>query len=311
VNYWPARLALLLAASLLLNPAARAWQESDSIPAGAILVKGAWPSASDSTTPLPEGGAVSSNAYNNPYFGLSYAVGPDWMQRFDGPPPSGSGYYVLAQLEPAIVSRTSNRGHVLIAAQDLFFSPAPAENALELLNYYKDHLSEDYTVQRTPVMMRMAGRNFVRLDYISTAAGLQWQVFATEIRCHVVEFIFTGAGRAMDRLAQNVSAMKWPAETAAPVCLKDYATSGNLIEGEDPVLPDPRFNSIPVRIVIDQEGRVKHVHFLSDFPEQARIISEALSHWRFKPHLENGLPVDVETGIIFGRPMRASTPADR
>jgi riboflavin biosynthesis pyrimidine reductase len=83
--------------------------------------------------------------------------------------------------------------------------------------------------------------------------------------------------------------------------VKDYATAENLIERDDPVFTELRFNPVPVRIVIDREGKVKHAHFLSAFPEQVRSISEALSRWRFKPYLSNGEPVEVETGLTFGR----------
>jgi hypothetical protein len=93
-------------------------------------------------------------------------------------------------------------------------------------------------------------------------------------------------------------------ETGSPICVKDYATPENLIEREDPVFSEQRFNPVPVRIVIDGEGKVKHVHFLSVFPEQARSISDALSHWRFKPYLSNGKAAEVETGLAFGRSRR-------
>jgi hypothetical protein len=50
-----------------------------------------------------------------------------------------------------------------------------------------------------------------------------------------------------------------------------------------------------------REGKVKHVHFLSAFPAQSQAITAALSQWRFKPYLRNGQPVEVETGMLFGR----------
>jgi hypothetical protein len=64
-----------------------------------------------------------------------------------------------------------------------------------------------------------------------------------------------------------------------------------------------------VRIVIDTEGRVKHIHFLSAFPDQAKSIADALSQWRFKPLIVRGHPAEVETGLMFGRPPRPGTSA--
>jgi hypothetical protein len=75
--------------------------EPQEVPPGVILVKGAWSSASDSVTPLPEGGNIADNIYANGYFGLSYPVPSDWREKYKGPPPSDSGYYVLTQLSPA------------------------------------------------------------------------------------------------------------------------------------------------------------------------------------------------------------------
>jgi hypothetical protein len=46
------------------------------LPTGVILVKGAWASASDSATPVPEGGSLADNIYSNPYFGLTYHLAP-------------------------------------------------------------------------------------------------------------------------------------------------------------------------------------------------------------------------------------------
>jgi outer membrane biosynthesis protein TonB len=61
----------------------------------------------------------------------------------------------------------------------------------------------------------------------------------------------------------------------------------------------PRFTSVPVRIIVDREGHVKHVHVINGFPEQAKSISEALSQWTFKPYVKNGRALEVETGLLF------------
>src|SRR6516165_7182275 len=75
--------------------------EKQKVPEGVIIVKGAWSSASDSVTPVPEGGGVTGNVFNNEYFGITYTLPPDWLEKYKGPPPSDSGRYVLAQIRPA------------------------------------------------------------------------------------------------------------------------------------------------------------------------------------------------------------------
>lgn len=288
--------------------------QAKKLPEETILVKGAWSSASDSLAPLPEGGRVAMNAYTNSYFALDYTLPPGWMEKYTGPPPSDSGHYVLAQIRTADSFKGTSRGSLLITAQDLFFSRAPAENALELVNLAKDSLSADYKMERAPTIVRIADRSFVRFDYASPIAELHWHVLTTQIRCHMVQFVFTDRDTELtDTVMQGLDKMTLPLEAGpisgrgggdVPVCIKDYVRDENVIEKVDPVFAQRRFNPVPIRVIIDKEGKVKHIHFLSSFPDQAKAISDALSQWRFKPYLRNGKPVEVETGIMFGRASR-------
>jgi hypothetical protein len=292
--------------------------QAKRLPTGVILVKGAWSSASDSTTPLPEGGRVINGAYSNPYFGLTYPLSQDWTEKYTGPPPSDSGYYVLAQIRPADTFKGTIRGSILIAAQDIFFTLTPAGNALELINHTKDNLNADYKVEQPPTPVVIANHSFVRFDYGSPVAELHWHVLATKIRCHMVEFVFTSRdAKLAESLIEEMDKMKLPEETGptpgtgggdVPVCIKDYASGENVMERVDPVFAERRFNPVPVRIIIDKEGKVKHIHFLSAYPDQAKSISDALFQWRFRPHLRDGKPVEVETGIMFGHAPRPATP---
>jgi hypothetical protein len=281
--------------------AAQAASVDAGLPAAVILVKGAWSSASDSKIAVPEGGSIINNTYGNEYFALAYSLSQDWTVRYEGPPPSDSGFYVLAQIEPLDSSQRASRGHILIAAQDMFFTLTPASNALELINYTKDNLAADYKMERGPTRVRIANRSFVKLDYAAPLASLHWHVLATEIRCHTVQFVFTGSAAQMQRLMANMNTIKLPADDAGPICIKNFASAENIIEREDPIFSEPRFNPVPVRIVIDVQGRVKHIHFLRAFPDQVKSISDALQRWRFKPYWADGRPAEVETGIMFGR----------
>jgi hypothetical protein len=285
-----------------LNP------QPEKLPKNVILVKGAVASASDSSIPLPESGSVSEKIYVNRYFGFSYPLPTDWRQKYAGPPPSDSGYYVLAQIEPTKAFKGPNHGSILISAQDMFFTLAPVRNMPELVKFKKDRLNADYKIERQPDVVKIAGRPFIRMDYMSPVAELHWYVLSTEIRCHTVEFMLTSRDTEMlEALVQSIDKMQ-PAEQAGgmeenhkdPVCVKNYASGDNILQRVEPVFAARRFNPVPVRLIIDRYGKVKHVHVLSAFPDQTKAIMDALLQWEFRPYKVNGEPVEVETGIMFG-----------
>jgi len=293
-------------------------QPLNKVPTGVILVKGAWSSASDSVTPLPEDGMVTNNVFTDKYFGMIYALPDAWGETYKGPPPSESGRYVLAQAAPTEKFKGPARGTILITAQDMFFTPLPAKNALELVNYSRNHLQSDYKVEMPPTPTKIADRPFTFFAYWSPVAELHWYVLATEIRCHAVEIVLSSRDtKLLENLTLDLNKMKLPADIGStagtgggevPVCIKDYAREENMISRVDPVFTEHRYNPVPARIIIDKEGKVRHIHYLSAFPEQAKVISDALAQWRFKPYRQNGKLVEVETGILFGT---SSTPSRR
>ncbi|MGA8437036.1 MAG: hypothetical protein WB762_32975 [Candidatus Sulfotelmatobacter sp.] len=286
-------------------------QPATKVPQGVILVKGAWSSASDSVTPLPEGGSVLHNVFSDQYFGMTYPLPPDWAEKYKGPPPSDTGRYVLAQISPTETYSRPNRGTILITAQDMFFTPLPATNALELVKYSKDHLQADFKVELPPTETTVGGRPFTFFAYWSPIAELHWYVLATEIRCHAVQIILTSRDtKLLESLIADLDKMKLPAEASPvagmgggtfPVCIKNYANDENVRVRVEPVFAEHKFHAVPVRIIIDKQGKVKHIHFLSAFPDQEKAITDALRQWKFKQYIENKQPVEVETGIMFGR----------
>lgn len=279
------------------------------VPTDVILVKGAWSSASDSVTPVPEETRISDGALGNRYFGVRYTLPPGWTKGYDGPPPSDSGRYVVAQLR-ASDRHTAARGSILITAQDMFFTLLPASNALELITYMKDHLQEDYKQEEPPTPTKVAGRPFTFFAYWSPVAQLHWYVVATQIRCHAIEVVLTSRDKKLlGSLLLDLDKMTLPPGADPrtgtgggdfPVCIKDYARGTNLLNRVDPTFTEHRANPVPVRIIVGKDGKVKHIHFLSAFPEQAKAVTDALWQWRFKPYMRGSHPVEVETGIMFG-----------
>jgi hypothetical protein len=194
-------------------------------------------------------------------------------------------------------------------AQDLFFSLVPASSAAELIAHVQSSLQADYKVERPPAAVRIADHPFTRLDYTSPTAQLHWYVLATEVRCHVVRFVFTSREPALlDSLIEEMNRMRLSVESDAPACVAHYAEGANVTYRVDPVMTERRYNNVPVRFIIDKAGKVRHIHVISAYPDQAKSITEALAQWRFKPYTRDGEPVEVETGLLFGASGRQARP---
>jgi hypothetical protein len=308
----------LLAGSGSQSDPASVLHQIRQVPKNVILIKGAWSSEDDASVPVPENATLTKGTFRDRYFGITYSLPAEWIEKYPGPPPSDSGRYVLAQISRPDSYNGDARGNILITAQDLFFSPTPASNAVEMVNYTKDHLQSDYKLEEESAKTVSNGHTFATFAYWSPIAGLHWYVMATEIRCHAIEFVFMNRNpKALASTVHEAATMKLPSDAnpdgysggnGFPACLKDYASGGNLLARVDPFFSEQRFNPVPVRIIIGKDGQVKHIHFLSAFPDQASAITQALRQWKFKPYLQDGKPVEVETGIMFGRKPRTAVP---
>ena len=250
------------------------------VPKGVILVKGAVPSASDASTPVPEDGTVTEGRYRNRYFGLTYPIPAGWTPQPAGPPPSDSGAYVLGEF--ALMDGARVKAHVLITAQDLFFNTKNAPSV------------QDFDVEKGDDAVRIAGRTFQRLAFKSRHTPLRWRILSTEVRCHTLTFTFSGTDAATLDAAENALS-RVALRDDGPPCVRDYARD-HVVAKTDPAFPQ-RYNTIPVRVIVGADGSVKHVHLLSAFPEQSAAILTALRAWRFAPSEH-----EVETGMVFGLP---------
>jgi TonB family protein len=157
------------------------------------------------------------------------------------------------------------------------------------------------TIDQEPSEANIAGHLMQRVDF--SGVGLYRATFVTEIRCHFVSFNLTA--RSPELLASlagslgNLAAAETGASPSAPLCVRDYAVAENILQRVEPAVTGPRFTSIPVRIVIDQDGSVKHVHVIHASDEQRRSVEDALRQWKFKPPRVDGRAVEIETGLLF------------
>jgi hypothetical protein len=251
---------------------------------------------------LPEQGAVTKGRYTNAYFDLSYPMPQQWTTGLDGPGPSETGYYVLSTLAPT----DDLNGTILIAAQDTFFSIKSYSDVAAAAIDFRQAMSQipAMTIDREPSKMRIADRDVWRVDF--SGVGLYRAMFVTEIRCHLVSFnLTTREPELLSDLAHTLDNVSYArgkraASDSFPVCDKSYASAENILKKVEPKdAAGPRFAPVPVRIIIDRDGMVKHIHVIHSSDEQRRSIEDALRQWKFKPPRANGRAVEMETGLTF------------
>jgi hypothetical protein len=249
--------------------------------------------------PIPEDGMVVDGAYRSEYFGLTYPLPQGWMAGASGPAPSQFGDYVLGTLVP----EGETTGTILITAQDMFFADEKHQNATSALQDFRRSVSEiaGMTIDREPSELRISGRAVHRVDF--SGVGLHRAMFALEIRCHVVTFnLTTRDPDLLARLARSLDDLDEARRTpglSVPECVRDYAVADNIVHRVEPADAGTKAASIPVRIVVAQDGSVKQVHVIRATAAQRRNIEEALHQWKFKPYLRQGRAVDIETGVLI------------
>jgi hypothetical protein len=253
-----------------------------------------------SPMPVPEDGKVLGGIYVNDYFDLSYPLPEGWTEGLTGPEPSDAGYYVLNSFVP----QSEQNAAIMIVAQDMFFASKSHSNVAELVHDFRQAMSEvdGMTIDREPTEVKVADRLLYRVDF--SGVGLYRATFTTERRCHAVSFNLTSRdpellgslALSMDKLS---SARKRDSGAPAPYCIENYAVPENLLRRVEPTPVGPKFMPIPVRIIVDTEGSVKHVHVIRATPEQRKSIEDALRQWKFKPYGLNGRAAEIETGLMF------------
>jgi hypothetical protein len=246
----------------------------------------------------PQDGRVLNGTYVNEYFDLSFPLPEGWSEGDPGPEPSEAGYYVLRSLVP----RSELNATVMIAAQDLFFAAKPHAGMIEMARDFRQAMSEvdGMTIDREPTEIKVEDRILYRVDF--SGVGLYRATFTTAIRCHAVSFNLTATSpELLEKVAHSIDGLAAYGRKPAsfPHCVENYAVPDNVENRVGPVAAGPRFVIIPVRIIVDAAGTVKHVNVIRASNEQRRNIEEALHQWKFKPYRLNGRAVEIETGLSF------------
>ncbi|HXW89845.1 MAG TPA: energy transducer TonB [Terriglobales bacterium] len=102
----------------------------------------------------------------------------------------------------------------------------------------------------------------------------------------------------------SLAAIPKLAVPAAPkrIRISQGVTKGLLIQKIEPEYPMLALQAhiqgqVVLRAIISKDGEIKELELVSGHPLLAPAAVEAVSHWRYRPFLLNGLPVEVETNV--------------
>jgi hypothetical protein len=257
-------------------------------------------SAAPVPMPNPEDATVADGVFRNRYFNLSYPLPSGWMEGLAGPPPSVSGYYVLATFVPA----GELTGTILVVAQDIFFASKPFDDVMAMAEDVGRAMAQvgGMRIDRSPSEVQIAGHRFGRVDF--SGVGLFRSTLITKIRCHFLSFNLTATNpELLSALAVSLSRLGPADDNEAakvdPMCSGGYANAENLLIRIDPPPIGPPSAPIPVRIVIAPDGTVKHVHVIHATTAQRDGIETALGQWKMRTPRMNGVTTEIETGLLI------------
>jgi protein TonB len=93
-----------------------------------------------------------------------------------------------------------------------------------------------------------------------------------------------------------------PAPTVQRVRVSQGVTKGMVVYRLEPTYPplarEARIQGVVVlTAIIDKDGNIQNLRLVSGHPMLAPAAIDAVKHWRYKPFLLNGQPVEVETTV--------------
>jgi TonB family protein len=71
---------------------------------------------------------------------------------------------------------------------------------------------------------------------------------------------------------------------------------------ESPKMPKCSNRMVTLDVVIGDDGRVRSLNALSGFEEFKQSAVTAVKQWTYKPYLQNGVPISVETTVLVFYP---------
>lgn len=100
-------------------------------------------------------------------------------------------------------------------------------------------------------------------------------------------------------VGQEASESKQIPKVAAQVMAARLLTT---VPPESPKMPKCSNRMVTLDVVIGEDGKVTNLKVLGGFEEFKESAIKAVKQWTYKPYLENGIPISVETTIMVFYP---------
>ena len=115
-----------------------------------------------------------------------------------------------------------------------------------------------------------------------------------------------GGGTNLGEVFRGHNASVAPEVSKGPVRVSSSIVAGLLLDKAMPIYPviarvTHREGVVVLEATISPMGRIENLRVVSCEPILRQAALDAVSHWRYRPYLLNGQPVEVETtvNVIF------------
>lgn len=258
--------------------------------------------AQSSTSAAPPEGFVANNQYVNEYLGFTYPIPDGWQvndeRLLKHASPAGR---ILLVLDRHTGRAIKNR--IVVGATKAIDPASGADHVVSVFGNSAKEQQANYELLRDVYRVDLAGQRFFRQDYKQSLDALTVYKadVATKFRGYFL--IWEIVARSKEELEDAVRSLEKISFIHPPVvALQPGVSKGLLLKNVQPRYPEAARQRgiqgmVVMKALIDTNGEVRDLTLISGDRSLVTAAADAVWQWRYKPHLENGQPTEVEAQI--------------
>ncbi len=279
------------------------------------------PGNGSSNTLTFENGTIANGIYSNECFGISLPIPAGWEVNDEVTAGGKARHRSDKSLVLLFLHQQGKPGGIILSAWDSAGHSDSAQDFVSDAVHAQIKLAtEQRKLVRDTSAVDYGGRHFFRSDYkalMRDSTPLYLAYVYTGFREYFIgETLASASPEGLDEAANSLERISFQEDqvnhkcvmgpddaTTSLVRLEQGVSTGLLIKK---VLPDypplARVSRIQGQVVlkawIDKNGNIENLTLVSGHPMLAPAAIEAVKQWKYKPYLQNGQPVKVETQIV-------------